>query len=75
MKVYYNQNEIGRIDKRFSNWELSEGKDSRVRRNKRHYLSRIKKRNSAIFEELIKTAKLIVILALITGFIYTQAGI
>ena len=67
MKIYYNTNEVGRIDKRFSDRKLSVGKDKRTRKHK-------KISHKKIFQEISKTVKLIIVLALITGFVYIQLG-
>jgi len=72
MRVFYNQNEIGRIDKRFSEWDLTAGKDARVRKSKSYAKSKRNKKFANFKAELRKTAILVIVLALVTGFIYIR---
>lgn len=61
MKIRYNDKEIGRIDARFYDWQLSEGKDTRIRKHR-------KSRNFRL-PQIKGLLRRVIILALVLAFL------
>lgn len=76
MKIKYCGQTIAKADKRFKEirWQDGDFTDTRIRKSKSYAKSKRNKRISTFKNELKRTFTLIVILGLITGFIYIQLG-
>ena len=77
MKILVNGKCVGKLDKRFKEGMWTDGSsDSRVRKSKSYARAKRNKKFANFKAELRKTAILVIVLALVTGFIYIRlAGI
>jgi len=74
MKINYLGKPVASLDQRFTDRKWFEGKDARVHKSKRNARTKHNKRIVNFKNELKRTFALIVILGLVTGFIWLRLG-